>query len=122
VITPDLRVTDYIADARPDRRAALEMLRALCRTELDGFVEELRYGMPGYVRTPGGDVEIGFASQKRYLSLYVTRTDVMDAFRDVLVGLDVGKGCIRYRRPEQLDADVIRQVLRRTAATTGPVC
>ena len=122
MIAPDSRVTEYIAAAHPNRRAALELLRTLCRTELDGFVEELRYGMPGYARIPGADVEVGFASQKRYLSLYVTRRDVMDAFRDALVGLDLGKGCIRYRRPEQLDADVIRRILRRTAATTGPVC
>ncbi len=122
MIAPDSRVTRYIAAAAPERRPALESLRALCRTELEGFVEELRYGMPGYARTPGADVEVGFASQKRYLSLYITRTDVMDVFRDALVGLDLGKGCIRYRRPDQLDVDVIRRMLHRTATTDGPVC
>ncbi len=122
MIAPDDRVTEYIAAARPDRRAALGTLRRLCRSELTGFVEELRYGMPGYARTPGADVEIGFASQKRYLSLYVTRTDVMEAFREDLVGLDLAKGCIRYRRSDQLDDGIIRRILRQTASSIGPVC
>jgi len=45
-----------------------------------------------------GIAEIAWASQKRYISLYVLRADVLDAHRGQLAGLDVGKGCIRYRR------------------------
>ncbi len=46
----------------------------------------------------------------------------MAAHRDRLAGLSVGKGCIRYRRPEQMDLDVVRSILQMTAATTDPVC
>ena len=46
----------------------------------------------------------------------------MGAHRDRLAGLSVGKGCIRYRRPEQLDLDVVRSILDMTATTTGPIC
>jgi hypothetical protein len=46
----------------------------------------------------------------------------MAAHRDRLAGLSVGKGCIRYRRPEQMDVDVVRSVLALTAATSGPIC
>lgn len=66
--------------------------------------------------------EIGFASQKQYISFYVLRTDVMAAHRDRLDGISVGKGCIRYRRPAQIDMDVVRSILRMTADTSGPVC
>jgi hypothetical protein len=34
----------------------------------------------------------------------------------------VGKGCIRYRRPEQMDEAVVRSILDLTAATSGPIC
>jgi hypothetical protein len=34
----------------------------------------------------------------------------------------VGKGCIRYRRPEQPDLDVVRSILETTAASSGPIC
>jgi len=57
-----------------------------------------------------------------HLSFYVTRTDVMDAHRDRLAGLDLGKGCIRHRCTDRIDADVIRSILRMTASTRGPTC
>jgi hypothetical protein len=57
----------------------------------------MSYGMPAYSRD--GITEIGWASQKRYISLYVVRGDVLDAYRGQLAHLSVGKGCIRYRNP-----------------------
>jgi uncharacterized protein YdhG (YjbR/CyaY superfamily) len=67
-------------------------------------------------------VEVAFASQKNYISLYILRTDVVATHRDRLTGLDVGKSCIRFRKPDQLDDEVVRSMLRGTAAAAGPVC
>jgi uncharacterized protein YdhG (YjbR/CyaY superfamily) len=124
VATPDPAVDAYLSHVTGPRRDAVVRLRELCLEHLPGFTEGMKYGMPGYWRGPvaEGEGEIGFAAQKQYLSFYVVRTDVMAAHRDRLVGLSVGKGCIRYRRPEQLDVDVVRSILETTAATTGPVC
>jgi hypothetical protein len=84
----------------------------------------MKYGLPGYWRGPvaEGEGEIGFAAQRQYLSCYVVRTDVMAAHRDRLADLSLGKGCIRYRRPEQMDEIVVRSILEMTAATRGPIC
>ena len=46
----------------------------------------------------------------------------MAAHRESLAGLDVGKGAVRYRRPEQFDEAVVRSILELTAATSGPIC
>jgi hypothetical protein len=80
--------------------------------------------MPGYWRGPvvEGEGEIGYAAQKQYLAFYVVRTDVMATHRERLAGLDVGKGAVRYRRPEQFDEAVVRSILEMTAATSGPIC
>jgi len=103
-----------------ERREALTLLRRLCREELAGFDEGLRYGMPSYLRDDV--VEVAFASQKAYISLYVLRRAALEASRERLGSLSVGKGCILYRRPEQIDAAVVRALLRSTASDTGPVC
>jgi hypothetical protein len=50
------------------------------------------------------------------------RTDVLDAHRDRLAGLSVGKSCVRYRDPDELDWDVVASMLDATAASHGPVC
>jgi uncharacterized protein YdhG (YjbR/CyaY superfamily) len=124
VATPEPAVDAYLEQVSGPRAAAARTLREMCLVHLDGFTEGMKYGMPGYWRGPvaEGAGEIGFAAQKQYLSFYVVRTDVMAAHRDRLAGLSVGKGCIRYRRPEQMDVDVVRSVLALTAATSGPIC
>lgn len=74
----------------------LATLRQLCREELVGFDEVMAYGMPAYER--GGAAEIAFASQKQYISFYLMRGDVREAFEERLAGQDMGKGCLRFRR------------------------
>jgi uncharacterized protein YdhG (YjbR/CyaY superfamily) len=122
MVEPNPDVDTYVEQAPENRREGLRLLRDLCREHLPGFTETFRYRMPGYVRADETEGEIGFAAQKHYLSFYVTRTDVMDAHRDRLTGLDLGKGAIRYRRTDQIDVDVVRSILRMTAATRGPIC
>jgi uncharacterized protein YdhG (YjbR/CyaY superfamily) len=92
-------VDAYLALVPEGRRAVLNEMRDACRTLLAGFDESMRYGMPAYSRD--GVAEIAWASQKRYISLYVMRTDVLSAHRSQLADLDVGKGCIRYAVPPQ---------------------
>ena len=76
--------------------------------------------MPTYGRD--GIAEIAWASQKQYISLYVMRGDVLDAHREQLAHLSVGKGCIRYRSPAAVDFAVVRSMLTDVAASRGPVC
>jgi uncharacterized protein YdhG (YjbR/CyaY superfamily) len=113
-------VAAYIDEAPSERRAALRLLRRLCREELSDFKETLEYGMPSYVRD--GVVEVGFASQKAYISLYVLRTEVFEANRDQFGGLSIGKGCIRFRRPEQIDPELVRTLLTDAVRNSGPIC
>ncbi|MDA3649390.1 DUF1801 domain-containing protein [Saccharopolyspora indica] len=113
-------VDEYLAEVPAVRRDALTRLRELCRTELSGFDEVMNYGMPAYQRD--GVAEIAFASQKQYISLYLMRTDVRDAFAERLAGHDVGKGCLRFRKVEAIDFDLVRDLLKATAATRGRIC
>jgi uncharacterized protein YdhG (YjbR/CyaY superfamily) len=113
-------VEAYIAASPAERRDALELLRRLCREELAGFDEGIAHGMPSYLRA--GEVEVAFASQKRSISLYVLRQAALTAHAEQLAGLSVGKGAIRFRRPEDIDPDVVRALLAATVADTGPIC
>jgi uncharacterized protein YdhG (YjbR/CyaY superfamily) len=114
-------VDEYVAEAPEERRPALETLRRLCLEELVGYEENVAYGMPSYSRD-GETVEVAFASQKNYISLYVMREGVLKANVDHLEGLAVGKGCIRYRRPEQIEPESVRRLLADSAADTDPIC
>lgn len=113
-------VPSYIDEAPAERREFLNALRNSCQDELVGFEEAMDYGMPSYKRD--GEVEVAFASQARYVALYILRKDVLDVHRERLSRLNVGKGCIRYTRPEQADMEVIRALLEGTASSRGPIC
>jgi uncharacterized protein YdhG (YjbR/CyaY superfamily) len=115
-------VTLYINEAPAERRETLTRLRDLCREILIDFEETMAYGGPSYKRN--GEVEVGIASQKHFIGLYILRTDVMNAHREQLRGngISLGKGVIRYSRPEHIDFDVVESMLRRTIKSTGPVC
>ncbi|MFG2627838.1 iron chaperone [Streptomyces sp. NPDC048473] len=113
-------VAGYLAELPEERRDALARLRSLCRAELAGFDEVMAYGMPAYERD--GTAEIAFAAQKQYISFYLMRSDVREAFAKRLAGQDMGKGCLRFRKTEAIDYDLVRDLLRATAAGPGPVC
>jgi len=94
-------------------------LRALCRAELTGFKESMVYGMPSYSRNK--EVEVAFASQKNFIALYILRTDVMRSHRYMfnIPGVTLGKGCIRYSKPEKIDFNVVEKMLRATVESVS---
>ena len=115
-------VTAYLKEVPADRRATLERLRKLCLKHLKGFQESMDYGGPCYARN--GEAEVGFASQKHFIGLYILRTDEMRSHRYLLTikGITLGKGAIRYSKPERIDFKVVESMLRATVDSTGPVC
>jgi uncharacterized protein YdhG (YjbR/CyaY superfamily) len=115
-----LTVDSYLGELPSDRRGPLTQLRTRCRQLLVGFDETMAYGMPSYTRD--GTVEIAFASQKAYISLYVLRTDVFDRHRGTFDRASLGKGVVRFRSPERIDMRVIEAILRDTASSPGQVC
>src|SRR5262245_44764219 len=113
-------VAGYIDEQPTDWQPTLRKLRAACRRQLKGYTEVMAYGMPSYARD--GQIEVSFAKQAHYLSLYIWKRHVLEAHRTDLAGLDLGKGCIRYRRPEQIDWNVVGNLLADSRASTGVVC
>jgi uncharacterized protein YdhG (YjbR/CyaY superfamily) len=113
-------VVSYLEHVPSGRRPAIEKLCSLCRQHLTGYEECMEYGMPAYRRN--GSVEVAFASQKQYIALYVMKKDVVDEFREALAVASIGKGCIRFKKPEQIDFAVVEQLLRRTRESTSQPC
>ena len=115
-------VTAYLQEVPAERKEALEEIRRQCLAVLKGFEESMQYGGPCYSRN--GVVEVGFASQKHFIGLYILRTDVMNAHKDMLKikGVSLGKGCIRYSKSEKIDFKVVESMLKATVLSTGEVC
>ena len=68
-------VDAYLEALPAERRQALETIRTLMREAAPDARETMHYGMPTYDLA---GMLFAFASQKRYMSLYVIETDVVD--------------------------------------------
>jgi uncharacterized protein YdhG (YjbR/CyaY superfamily) len=106
--TPVKTVETYLAAIPEERRQALTVLRKLIRRIAPKAKESIQYGMPAY---QVGDVVIGLASQKQYMAFYCC-DDVIETYRPRFRHLDCGKGCIRFKRLDDLPLDAVEALLR----------
>jgi len=62
---------------------------------------------------------VSLASQKQYISLYVNCTVgegeryLAEEYRERLPRANIGKSCIRFKRPADIDLEVLRELLGR---------
>ena len=112
-------VDDFMVEVSPDRRPALDRLRSLCRETFGAERELMAFGMPAYgdPKTPW----IAFNSQKQHIALYAGQ-GAIERFGDRLGGASCGKGCIRWRRPDRMDFDVIADILADVKARKASGC
>ena len=126
--TPD----QYIEQIPQERQAVMQQLRDVIKINLpDGFEETMSYGMIGYVVPhslyPDGyhcDPKLplpfmNIASQKNFIAVYhsgiYADPDVMQWFvneypKYVKTKLDMGKSCIRFKKPDQIPLQLIGEL------------
>ena len=120
-------VPEYIDSLTPERKPVIIALRkAILKNLPKGFEEVISYGMIGYVVPhkiyPGGyhvtpELPLPFiclASQKNHIAIYhmAMQGQLLDWFQDEwkvysTKKLDMGKSCIRFRRPDDVPVDLI---------------
>jgi hypothetical protein len=119
---------EYIERLGEPRRSELRALHELIRRTVPELEPTMEFGMPGYGRyhyrydsgREGDWMLVGFASNQRYISLYVTATTpdgryLAEAYRERLPKASIGKSCIRFKRLGDLDQDALADVLREAA-------
>lgn len=103
-------VTEYLKEVPADRLDTLLEIRDLCLQTLGGFQESMQYGMPTYSRN--NVAAFAWNSQKNYISLYVNcDPKLAETFRPRFKQADIGKACIRFRKPADIDLDTVRDLL-----------
>lgn len=124
-----MTVSEFLASLPAERRTAVQAVRKVIKANLPkGYKEEmagkiLAYVVPlsVYPDTYNGHALwlVGLANQKNYVSLHMVmaymnpplRTRLEEGFRKAGKRLDMGKGCINYNDPDELDLDVIGDVI-----------
>ncbi len=130
---------EYVAQLSNDRKVAISKLRKIILQNLpEGFVEVMAYGMIGYVVThslfPAGYHAnpkeplpfLNIASQKNHITVYhmgiYEIPDLLDWFvaefpKHSEAKLDMGKSCIRFRKPEEIPFDLMGELAGKISAS-----
>ncbi len=127
-------VDNYIASLSEERKAAITKLRKTIKANLPkGFHEEMSYGMIGFVvphsiypsgyhcnpKLPLPFINVG--SQKNFIAMHhmgvYASKDLLDWFvaeyEKVPYKLDMGKGCIRFKKPEEIPFELIGELVKK---------
>lgn len=125
-------VEAYLEELDPDRREAIAQIRKLILENLpDGYQEAMNWGMISYEipldvypDTYNGKPlsYIGLAAQKRHYALYLMTVyqdseqakELEAAFEAAGKRMDLGKSCLRFRRPEDIPLDAIAGLVAST--------
>ena len=137
-------VTDYLKELPEDRKIPMNKLREIIIGNLpNGFVEQMSYGMIGYV-VPHSTYPKGYhcdpklplpfinlASQKNFIALYhmgiYANPDLLEWFVDEFLKysnqkLDMGKSCIRFKKIEQIPFNLIAELMRKISVDEWIKC
>jgi Domain of unknown function (DU1801) len=120
-------VATYIASLPDGRREIVERIhevvtKAVPELEVRMWKTFIGYGTYHYVYASGRDGEwfpIGLTNNKGYVSLYLCAGDeqgyLAESNADRLGKVSVGKSCIRVKRLEDVDLEVVAELSRRAA-------
>src|SRR5574343_239252 len=122
-------VDAYMSELPEERKAPMQRLREVFKANLPkGFTEQMSYGMLGYVVphsiypkgyhcTPELPLPFaGMASQKNFIAFYhmgiYANPDLLKWFvteypKHTKAKLDMGKSCIRFKKPENIPFKLI---------------
>jgi uncharacterized protein YdhG (YjbR/CyaY superfamily) len=102
-------VDEYISELEGERRDAVISLRLVLKGSVPGLEESMTHGMPYYTK---GEDYYAIASQKHYISLYVSDMEMLTRYSDQLGKVNLGKSCIRFRRLENIDLAMVGRMLQ----------
>lgn len=126
---------DYISQLPEERKAPMENLRIVLTENLPkGFEENMSYGMIGYsvphsIYPAGYHCDpkiplpfISIASQKNFIAFYhmgiYAKPELHDWFvaeypKYVKTKLDMGKSCIRFKKPELIPFELLAELVKK---------
>jgi uncharacterized protein YdhG (YjbR/CyaY superfamily) len=124
---------EYIERLAEPRRSEIRALHELIRRTVPQLEPTMEFGMLGYgkyhYKYPSGRegdwMLVAVASNKNYISLYVTAAApdggyLAERYQEQLPKASIGKSCIRFKRFGDVDQDVLERLLRRVAELGAP--
>ena len=129
-------IGEYFAMLNDERREVLEQLDALIKETVPNLKPWYTYNMLGYGKFRYTNYKkeeldwpvVALASQKNYISIYVCAIHpehddkyIAAVYEKELGKVSVGKSCIRLKKIDDLNLDVLKEVLQEAEKQPGLV-
>lgn len=96
------------------RLTTLEQIRAILKVKAFDFKEGINYKMLSYSDDKGACFHLN--AQKNYVSFYVGDASKIDPKGELLEGIDVGKGCLRFKKSTVVEDTRLDEFIERAAS------
>ena len=102
-------IDSYLQDVPPEKKAALETLRAQIKELVPGLVECISYGLPAFRHN--GKVLCGFGAAVKHCAFYPWSSNIANLFPEELAGYSTSKGAIRFQPDKPLPPELLRKLV-----------
>jgi uncharacterized protein YdhG (YjbR/CyaY superfamily) len=103
-------VEEFLAAVPPDKRAALEDLRAVIRQAAPDATELINYGVPMF-RLDGKNL-VSYAAARDHCSFYIQSPAVLEAHADELTGFKTSKGTVNFTPDKPIPAAIVTRIVK----------
>jgi len=122
---------ELISKIEEPRKTEIEMLHAFIKKTVPKLPINLYGAIIGYGKyhyksksgSEGDWMIIGLASQKNYISLYICSMEdgeyLAEKYKDELPKADIGKSCIRFKKFEDIDLEVLKKLILKAEKIGG---
>lgn len=124
-------IEEYLAQVPPERQEIISYLHKFIQDSAPSLKPNFSYNMLGYGSFPYKNYKkedmlwpvISLANQKNYVSVYVCSVKdgkyIAETNKDALGKVSVGKSCIRFKKLEDVNLDVLKSVIKEAEANPG---
>jgi uncharacterized protein YdhG (YjbR/CyaY superfamily) len=103
-------IDEYLADVKPDQRAALEVLRKSIHAVAPRTEECISYGIPAFRLNERSLVFFG--AWANHCSFYPGSSTTLKKFGDDLKGFQITKGTIRFSPDNPLPITLVKKLVK----------
>ncbi len=124
-------VASYLAAVPAERRKTVKFLHSFIQKSVPKLKAHFAYNMLGYGKFPYLNYKkelitwpvVSLACQKNYFSIYVCAVVkgkyIAEQYKKELGKVSVGRSCIRFKKLEDINLPVLKQVLQLAAKHPG---
>ena len=104
-------IDEYLQSATKENYELLQHIRQLVHQQVADLEEVISYGMPGFRQKTSGKIVIGFAINKRSLSVYPHSGSTLDNMKSDLAPFRSALSALQFSPEKPLPDTIIKELI-----------